>query len=473
MTDDLAYFETEEFKQLLQQYEESVRSGHRTYMDADDLADIADYYHFEGRFSEADDAVNFALQLNPEAIGPLLYKSREAISHSDFSLAREFAERIRLQDNTEYLYLQGEILIAEGNTAEADQMFRKHFIEVSPDEHIDYVYDVANLFSEYNQFEKAFEWIARSQGDDSDDFKELMARTFFGLGKYKESEQLFDELIDHDPYSKKYWNALASAQFMNEDYDASITSSEYALAIDPDDAESLLSKANGLYRLENFEAALSYFEKYTEKVDFDEFGYLHQGTCLINMGRYEEAITRLEKAEEVSPADSQYLPEIFQELAFAYSELKKPESALYYIDKTTNLDCDHVDMEVIRGHILMANNRWKEAEKVFFQAMSSSSNPQKTMLRILVSLYDNRYVNAAYNLFKKYFNFVEHDWNEGYAYMALCCWDLHKDQEFMDYLKIAVEKNPRETKLVLGNLFPKGLQPGDYYDYMYQRLKKD
>ena len=87
-------------------------------------------------------------------------------------------------------------------------------------------------------------------------------------------------------------------------------------------------------------------EKYSKKNSFDEFGYLHQGTCLINLGRYDEAITRLLTAESKAPENSQYLPEIYQELAFAYSELKLPEIALRYIDKTENLDCDHIDMEI-------------------------------------------------------------------------------------------------------------------------------
>ena len=49
MSDDTAYFESEGFKKILRQYEDSVQSGHPAYMDADDLADIADYYHYEGR----------------------------------------------------------------------------------------------------------------------------------------------------------------------------------------------------------------------------------------------------------------------------------------------------------------------------------------------------------------------------------------------------------------------------------------
>ena len=319
MTDDTAYFDSEGFKKLLHQYEDSVKSGHPAYMDADDLADIADYYHYEGRLDEAAAAIELALQFNPDAVGPLLYKAREALSFGNFKLARDYAERIHVIDNAEYLYLIGEILICEGKTEEADELFRKQFLELPPDEQMDYVYDVANLFAEYNDYNKSFEWMARSQGDDSDDFKELMARTLFGIGKYEDSSRLFNELLDHNPYSKVYWNALANAQFMNEDYSASIASSEYAIAIDPNDAESILTKANGLYHLENYEEALSYFEKYSEKNSTDEFGYLHQGTCLINLGRYDEAISRLLIAEENAPEDSQYLPEIYQELAFASS----------------------------------------------------------------------------------------------------------------------------------------------------------
>lgn len=472
MTDDTAYFDSESFKKLLEQYEDSVKSGHPTYMDADDLADIADYYHYEGRLEDAAAAIELALQFNPDAIGPLLYKAREALSFNNFRIARDYAERIRVIDNTEYLYLLGEILICEGKTEEADGLFRKQFLELPPDEQMDYVYDVANLFAEYNDYNKSFEWMARSQGDDSDDFKELMARTLFGIGKYEDSSRLFNELLDHNPYSKVYWNALASAQFMSEDYGASIASSEYAIAIDPNDAESILTKANGLYHLENFEEALSYFEKYSEKNSTDEFGYLHQGTCLINLGKFEEAISRLLIAEDIALPDSQYLPEIYQELAFGYSELKQPVTALYYIDKTENLDCDHIDMEVIRGHILVANNRLREAEIVFKNVIIESGNAPKTMLRIMVSLYDNRYISASYKLFKKFFNFVDDDWNEGYSYMALCCWDIKHYDEFIDYLKKAVEKNPKEAKMVLGHLFPIGMKVTEYQRFIEESLKE-
>ena len=472
MTDDTAYFDSEEFKEILQQYEDSLKSGHSIYMDSDDLASIGDYYHYFGREEEADAAINLALQYNPEAVAPLLYRAREALAIRDFDKAREYAERIRPSDDVEYLYLKGEILICEEKTEEADQLFREHYMEVPPDELMDYVYDVANLYSEYNQFDKAFQWMVRSQGDDSDDFKELMAHTLFGLGKYEDSERIINELIDNNPYSKRYWNSLASAQFMSENYGAAITSSEYAIAIDPSDAESILSKANGLFRLENYEEALAYFERYTDIIKNDEFGYLHQATCLICLKRTDEAIERLKKAEEVADKDSIYLSEIYQELAFAYSDKQQIETALYYLDKTKDLNCDHIDMEVIRGHILLANQRADEAEEVFKQTVLNSDNAPKTMLRIMVSLYDNGYVNATYQLFKKFFTYVDDDWKDGYAYMALCCFDLEKYDEFLKYLRIAIAKNPKETKLALGQLFPQDMKVTEYESYIKNLLKK-
>ena len=471
-SDDLAYFESEEFRTILKQYEESAESGHSTYMDADDLADIADYYQYNGFLEKAGEVINLALEYNPEAVGPLLYKAREAIMANDFQTAENYADKIEAVDGMEALFLRGEIMVCQGKTEEADAYFIEQMKNIMEDELMDYVYDVANIFSDYDLHDKAFEWMARSQGDDSDSFKELMARTLFGLGKYQDSERIFNELIDHDPYSIRYWNALASAQFMREDYSAAITSSEYAIAIDPKDPESLLSKANCLYNLGNYESALSYFKRFSEQAEDDEFGYLYQGTCLINLGRYEEAICLLKKALKMAPVDSQYLAEIYQEMAFGYSELQDTDKALYYLDQTKTLDCDHISMEIIKGHILLANNRIQEAAEVFREALTQTDNSPRTMLRIIVSLYDNQYTQTSYTFLKRLLSEMPKDWNEGYSYMALCCRDLRKSEEFLHYLKLAAEKNPKEARTVLGGLFPEGTHPKDYYSYLMNKLNK-
>ena len=75
-SDDLEYFESEEFRDILSQYEESVESGYPAYIDADDLADIANYYQYYGSPDKADAPISLALAPHPEAVGPLVYGAR-------------------------------------------------------------------------------------------------------------------------------------------------------------------------------------------------------------------------------------------------------------------------------------------------------------------------------------------------------------------------------------------------------------
>lgn len=45
---DDEYFDSKEFKEVLNSYEESIESGDTPFMDVDDLVDIADYYNYKG-----------------------------------------------------------------------------------------------------------------------------------------------------------------------------------------------------------------------------------------------------------------------------------------------------------------------------------------------------------------------------------------------------------------------------------------
>lgn len=464
------FFNDPEFQELLEEYEQAVESGQPVFMDADDLVDIADYYQSVDRPEDAEAAIDKALELSPDSALALIYKAHDVLDEEQPDKAQYYLDKVIDKNLPEYVYCQGEVYLQKDQVEEADQYFRDCFADVEPDEYQDYVLDVANIYIDYGLNEKAMEWMMRAKHEDTDDFLELMARTLFGLGKFKDSERIFNELIDKHPFQKRYWNGLASVQFMNEDYDASITSSEYAIAIDPEDPEGLFAKANGLYRLGNYEEALKYYERYLKREPDDEYGYLHQGSCLINLDRYEEAIECLKKGLELSSDDSPYLCDIYQEMSFAYSAIGKVDDALSYIEKTESLDCDHIDMQVVKGHILLANDRQREALRVFRKAVSDSGYAPHTLLRIVISLLDNHYLTVAYNAFKLLFKAVDEDYDEGYSYMALCCWELNKTDEFMQYLQLACEKNPQETQAVLSHLFPEGMKVDDYYSYMQKRL---
>ena len=92
-------------------------------------------------------------------------------------------------------------------------------------------------------------------------------------------------------------------------------------------------------------------------------------------------------------------------------------------------------------------------------------------MRVCIAIFDSGDMGLAYQMFKSLFTTVP-DWNKGYAYMATCCFYLKRIDEFLEYLKLAVEHTPEETKTLLGHLFPVDMEPIAYYDYMIKFLEK-
>ena len=437
---DEEYYKSDDFQELLESYESSMNAGSAPFMDADDLVDIADYYNWQGDFDRAVQVVDYALELYPGATLPNVFKARQALMGEDFQLARQYAAQILQQDDPDYHYLMAEILVAEGHIDEADRYLRDYGMTVDADEYEDFIKDCANLYIDYGISDKAYEWMMRSRGDNSDDFKELMARTLFGLGKFKDSERLFNELIDNHPFSTLYWNALASSQYMRQQYSDSITSSEYAIAIDPNDPDALLTKANSLQQLGNAEEALKYFKRYIKATDDDD---PQRGS-------------------------------VYQEMAFCCSDLGDTSQAMALLDQAAAYPCNPDELQVIRGHLLLAGGQVEQAERAFQQAIVHSDTSPFILLRVIVSLYDNHYLEASYTMFRKFFSLVGHidpTFHDGYSYMALVCNDLGKAEEFLDYLAKAVDANPHEAEIVLRHLFPEGMSAGDYVAYAREHVQ--
>lgn len=458
------YFDSKEFKENLEKYEDAVLNGISVYLDSDELADIAEYYHIKGNTKQAVEVIDYAVSLFPGATSPLVFKASLALlKEHDIEKAYRIIDLIDDKTDLDYYYIKAEIMIVENDIDKADGFLKEKFDIISEDEKDDYIIDVATLFADYEIMDKAEEWLKMVAAKDTIEYKEVWGRILFGKGDYDESERIFNDLIDSNPYSSIYWNRLASSQFMHNNIQDSITSSEYSIAINPDDDEAILNKANGLFSLGNYEEALEYYKRFTKLNKTDETGEMFQGITLMNLNRLQEAVIHLKEAERLVAPQSPNRLEIYQELAFLLNRLGDTRQAIEYIDKTDEMECDHNEMTVLRGHIMLENGNMEEAQKYFQKAIKDSELSPKVFLKIAISIYDNSYKKMAYKLLKTLLETVNDDWNEGYAYLARCCLDLGKHEEFMKYLKIATDINPNEAKTVLSDLFPDGMDVEDYY----------
>lgn len=453
--------------EILEHYRENPSS-----LDADELTDVADYYSYIGKEDEAQAAVQLAFRMFPDAIAPLSFMAHDALTARDIEKAKSLVERIPDKSDVEYKLLTVELHVVQGQIDQAENLLNQLLAEVDDDDRLDdLVIDAANIYLSYNLADKAEKWLDRDKDCPLAEYKELRAKVLLNKGMYKESIAIFNELIDQDPYAKKYWNALATAQFMTGDYEEAANSSGFTLAIDPDSPEGLFTKGNCLYHMDRYDEALTCYEHYARLVPDDELGYLNAGTCMVNTGQYEKSIGQFEKALNAAPPDSDQLPLIYQEMAHAYCALQDYDKAMECVDLAEKLSNDPADIIVLRGHLLLCKGMFKAAMKSFSNAVCVANADPNILLRIIVSLYDNDYVRLSYKLFKQLFDMKHPGFNSGYSYMAICCHDMNNQEEFLHYVKLAAESNPREARIVLGKLFPEGMDPKDYFEYAKKKLE--
>ena len=277
-----------------------------------------------------------------------------------------------------------------------------------------------------------------------------------------------NHLIDSNPFVSSYWNSLANSQFQRNKFHDSITSSEYSIAINPNDDEAILNKANGLYQLGNYSDAADYYSRYIKLRPEDEYGYLFLGVCLICQNRLVEAEACLKIAAQKAEKTKRSLPDIYQELAFTESRLGKVDEAMENVNKAELSGADHHEMNVLRGHVMLENHNIDEAQLHFSKAVKDSGASPRIFLRVAVSIYDNGYIHLAQKMLHMLLKDADDDWEEGYSYLAACAYVQHQREEWLKYLQTAVRKNPVEAMNVLGEFFPDDIEPQDYYQYALQ-----
>ena len=239
---------------------------------------------------------------------------------------------------------------------------------------------------------------------------------------------------------------------MSDNIEDAITSSEYSLAINPNDEEAILNKANGLYKLGNYEDAIDYYKRFMRLRPDEESGDMMIGVSLIAQNRVQEGVEYLKKAEKNISIDSTHNNEIYQELVIALCKLNRFDEALMYIKKSESADCEHNEMKVLQGYVLMNKGDFEGGRECYQQALSDSGYAPMIYLKIGMALYENRLYTAAYMTTKSLLEICPEEMVEAYAYHALFCYYVRKDDEYLEYRKIAYEKDPKLADMVLGEI---------------------
>ena len=473
MQDD-KYFDSDEFRDILSYYEQCERKGVPCVIDADYYADIAEYYANGGDEQKAIAALDKAISLYGNPTLPLVMKAKYMFTEQhDRDGAMALLDKVEDKSDVEYIYTMAEIMIVEGKDNDAEQLLNDTFANLDDDERDDYILDVAELYLDYYMAEEASVWLQRYEDKDDVEYLELTARMLIDEGKYEESDKVLNTLIDNNPFSKTYWKALASSQILRGDISGGITSSEYAIAIDPNDADALRNKAYGLMLLGNFEGSLQYCRRLSDIEPDDGAHLLLQAICHLRLKQVDEARDTLALLNGKRMPENSRLHSLYNEVGFSLAMNGCVDDALFYIDEAERVYPDEPGYaDLARAQVYLEAGDDERAKDYMLQALQTSNDDPFIYVHIARILCDYDILDLAYSILKVLVKSSDDDVRQqAYPSLALCCYKMGKRREFTSALKQAVTCSPEQARLTLGWLFPDDVEPQDYHNHIKELFK--
>ena len=337
----------------------------------------------------------------------------------DIEKARYYAQLIEQQgcEDLEYFYLKAEMMLYEDYVFEADSYLQSKIPLLDGEDLDDFYLDVPFIFLDYRLPEIAKRWLERSSEKDDPDYMEAEGRIALLMEDYDKCETIFKKLLENEPFSVTLWNVLAQAQFFNGRLVDSIDSSEYAIAINPNNAEALLNKARCLSTMFRFSAATEYYERYLKLNPNDSAVRSLYAVSLIACGKFDEAVNNLFEAKNCC-TDMSLMPEIVKQLAFVLPKQGRGVEALALIDDAEKQGhINRVDRLLNEGRLFLDMKEKKRAADCFLEAILASKHDLNAYMDVAIAYYVNEEFFDTINTLKAAMSY-HCNTKRGYAYLA-------------------------------------------------------
>ena len=471
-------FQREDFKRNLKAYEEAMKTGKTVFMDIDDMTDIIDFYNYDGRIDDANAMADYALSLYPGAIGPHVFKARQAIANDNIDEAKAQCEAIDDKSDIDYFYLRTELEIAQMNYEESEKMIKEAFKTIEDREDKEnFLLDIGALYVDYNAIDLGEKWLDKMEDKENKERLELISRILCNRSEYDEAAKILETLIDKNPFIYRYWNTLGIIHLCRNDFDECRNCAEYSLAIYPNNTDGLWCLAKALVGQGDMEGATETFEKFLKRMPNCAKAELEIGTCLVQLDKADEAEKYLNMALEHNDDDPMVIAQASDDLAFIYSSRGDIDKALQHLDKSEMFspyidDSPYTQAQryVLRGHIYMMNDQPEEGLKYFEKATKKSNRNPEIIFKIMVSLFDHELYDMVLTYYRKLIRVIPEGWDVGYAYAAASYFKTKDIDKGTKCLKKACQLNPKEVETIFGNFFPSGMNNEEFCE-MIKNLK--
>lgn len=348
-----------ELHDMAEQYENAKKENKSIYLDADDLADLADWYAMHYQYDKADEAVEYGLKLHPDNTALLIEQAYMFLDANQREEAKKVMERIT-EDTSEAKILRANLLMGDDKIEEAEMLLDT----IEDKDELGNIIDVTYMYLDLGTPELAQPWLERGaeRYAKNESYLAVKGDCYHAQGLCEEAADIFNKLIDKNPYSAPYWFGLAGCYFDMQMFDKVVEACDYALVADDEYATAYVLRGHAFFQLGNNERAIEDFLAAKERNAISHsFVNTFIGIDKIDKGEWEEAYYHFEEVIQ-SQQDCPLLPlsAVYANAALCLHKMGKKRKVHQYCKKAREIAPEEIDSYLIEGRIYLGEGNFEK-----------------------------------------------------------------------------------------------------------------
>lgn len=358
-----------EFQRRADEVLNEISSGKGQYYDADELADIADYFAVNNMHEKMEKVVKYGLHLHPDNIDLRIQEAYMYLDFGQLEQAEECLQKIAVS-NRDTRQLEALLAYRQGDEEKADEILDELVLDAGPED----TYSIVGLMLDLDKPDEALEYLTDSDEDPEHEFYlDNLATCYRELGLTDLAIETLNKLIDKYPYQPNIWKVLGECYFDDQQYDKCIEACDFALATDEDYHPAILLKALAFRQLGNPDKAISYAYRAYELggMPFLGFCYFEMSACYDSM-QWEKAVSVFCKTmkytfeNNIGP-ENNYVCVISTLAALSFLHLQKWDDAFKIAQLLIQEYPDSPELYLVMAVVKMQQGKKKEANKYWKQ----------------------------------------------------------------------------------------------------------
>lgn len=385
----------QEMEELLKHYENLQKGRGVGYLEEEAFEKIIEYFELNEQFKNALQAVNIAMVHFPFSGALLVKKADLILNNREYGEALELLDQASIFDNSniDIYILKTEALLALDRQEEAVALLEQALTHFSGDERIDLLFELADVYDDYENFDKVFECLQMILDQEPGNEEALYKICFWTdfTGRNAESIDIHQKIINELPYNELAWFNLGSAYQGIKLYEKAIDAYKYAIAIDEKFEYAYRNMGDAYIRLRKYKDAIESLEKVNELSQPEDIIYEAMAYCYEKLHNYGLARFYFRKASHLNPQNSF----LFYKVAYMYYKEDKWEPAVRQLETAIKIKRNKAEYELLMGECKQRLGQTREAIQYFLNAVRLKPKAVAVWEALIIALYHEAFYEEA------------------------------------------------------------------------------